>query len=47
MEWDKIWATNKTLIDPYCPRFTCLKKEKICTLTITNGPENLIYTTWP
>lgn len=47
MEWDKIWAMNKKIIDPICPRFACLRKEKLCKLTILNGPEGLIYGTCP
>lgn len=43
MEWDKIWSVNTKLIDPYCPRFTAIKKEKICTLVVNNGPENVKY----
>ena len=26
MEWDKIWAMNKKVIDPIAPRFTTLNK---------------------
>lgn len=47
MEWDKIWSTNKNMIDPLCPRFTVIKKENICKLTITNGPEGIKYLTCP
>lgn len=25
MEWDKIWAFNKKVIDPIAPRYTALK----------------------
>nr|XP_036673239.1 bifunctional glutamate/proline--tRNA ligase [Drosophila suzukii] len=28
MNWDKIWAFNKKVIDPIAPRFTALEKEK-------------------
>nr|XP_022332735.1 bifunctional glutamate/proline--tRNA ligase-like [Crassostrea virginica] len=28
MEWDKIWAVNKKVIDPIVPRFTALLKEE-------------------
>ena len=27
-EWDKIWAMNKKVIDPVCPRFTALRSER-------------------
>ncbi len=39
MEWDKIFALNKKIIDPICPRYTALSREKISTLVLTNGPE--------
>lgn len=45
MEWDKIWSNNRKVIDPVCPRYTCIKSEKICKLTIKNGPESVVYTT--
>jgi glutamyl-tRNA synthetase len=39
MEWDKIWAINKKIIDPECARYTAISKENISTLILTNGPE--------
>ena len=38
MEWDKIWAVNKGLLDPVVPRFTCINKATAVKLTIENGP---------
>lgn len=38
MEWDKIWANNKKVIDPIAPRYTCVSKESACRLFIENGP---------
>lgn len=38
MEWDKIWAGNKNVIDPKVPRYTCIGKETACKLHIENGP---------
>jgi glutamyl-tRNA synthetase len=29
LEWDKIWAINKKVIDPIAPRFTALVKENL------------------
>ncbi|XP_056021865.1 bifunctional glutamate/proline--tRNA ligase-like isoform X2 [Ostrea edulis] len=29
MEWDKIWAVNKKVIDPIVPRYTALLKEEV------------------
>jgi glutamyl-tRNA synthetase len=39
MEWDKLWATNKRIIDPMCPRFAAVSVEKASTVEIINGPE--------
>ncbi len=38
MEWDQIWTTNKKIIDPIAPRFWSLHKEKLVSVTLTNGP---------
>lgn len=47
MEWDKIWSDNKRIIDPICPRFVSVRKERACKLTVLNGPEKLVYNTAP
>lgn len=39
MEWDKLWALNKKIIDPDCARFTAISKENISSLVLVNGPE--------
>jgi len=39
MEWDKLWATNKKIIDPISPRYTAITKDKICRFKITNGED--------
>lgn len=39
MEWDKIWAINKSYIDKISPRFSAIPKDKLCNVTIVNGPE--------
>ena len=44
MEWEKLWAINKRIIDPICPRFNAVSVEKACKLTILNGPEQPIAT---
>lgn len=36
MEWDKLWATNIKIIDPLCPRYSAIGKDKIATLKIVN-----------
>jgi glutamyl-tRNA synthetase len=38
MEWEKLWAINKRIIDPICPRYSAVSVEKACKLSITNGP---------
>ena len=38
MEWEKLWAINKRIIDPICPRYCAVKKEKACRMLIANGP---------
>lgn len=38
MEWDKIWAVNKQILDPVVPRFTAIGKATAVKLTIENGP---------
>ena len=36
MEWDKIWAMNKKVIDPVAPRFTTVDKNYHVTVNIKN-----------
>ncbi|KAJ2714986.1 glutamate--tRNA ligase [Coemansia spiralis] len=38
LEWDKIWATNKRVIDPVAPRHTALLKKGLVPTTIVGGP---------
>jgi len=39
MEWDKLWALNKDIIDPVTPRYTAIVKSTACKLFIENGPD--------
>ncbi|KAI1710181.1 tRNA synthetases class I (E and q), catalytic domain-containing protein [Ditylenchus destructor] len=39
MEWDKIWAFNKKVIDPIAPRYTALER---CSEPLSNGKEDLV-----
>ena len=39
MEWDKIYALNKQILDPSVPRYTAIDMDGAVKLTITNGPE--------
>ena len=36
MEWEKIWAINKKIIDPVCPRYSCVSVNKACKIVISN-----------
>ncbi|KAJ2847423.1 glutamate--tRNA ligase [Coemansia brasiliensis] len=38
LEWDKIWALNKKIIDPAAPRHTALLKRELVPVTIAGGP---------
>jgi len=39
LEWDKIWAVNKRIIDPVSPRYVALNKENLCKVILTDGPK--------
>lgn len=41
MEWDKIWALNKGVIDPVVPRYSAISKATASKLIVENGPEPL------
>jgi len=34
LEWDKLWAINKKVIDPVAPRYAALEKEKLVEVNI-------------
>jgi hypothetical protein len=38
-EWDKIWAINKRLIDPVCPRHTSVVAEGRVLVTLSGAPQ--------
>jgi glutamyl-tRNA synthetase len=38
LEWDKLWALNKKVIDPVAPRFVALDRLHLCTMHINGGP---------
>ena len=40
MEWDKIWAFNKKVIDPITPRYNALLKEKVVPVTVKGVKES-------
>ncbi|CRL04183.1 CLUMA_CG017290, isoform A [Clunio marinus] len=37
MEWDKIWAFNKKVIDPIAPRYTALENENRVVVNVANA----------
>ncbi|CAD1476646.1 unnamed protein product, partial [Heterotrigona itama] len=39
MEWDKIWAFNKKVIDPIATRYTALESDKLVSLHINDAKE--------
>ncbi|XP_063040031.1 bifunctional glutamate/proline--tRNA ligase [Engraulis encrasicolus] len=41
MEWDKIWAFNKKVIDPVAPRFTALAESQVVPITIPEAKEEM------
>lgn len=47
MEWDKLWAINKKIIDPVCPRHTAVIEHRRVLLTLSNGPEDLFVRVIP
>ena len=38
LEWDKIWAVNRRIIDPVAPRFTAIGADTKVLLTLAQGP---------
>lgn len=41
MEWDKIWAFNKKVIDPVAPRYIALLKEEVIPVHIPEAQEEM------
>ena len=35
LEWDKLWAVNKKLIDPVAPRYTAIESEDVVEVEVT------------
>lgn len=38
MEWDKIWTTNKRILDPIVPRFTAVEEKGMVKCHLSGGP---------
>jgi len=47
MEWDKLWATNKKVIDPIAPRYSAIVIENACHIHITNLEAKFFEQTHP
>ncbi|XP_076833600.1 bifunctional glutamate/proline--tRNA ligase isoform X2 [Brachyhypopomus gauderio] len=41
MEWDKIWAFNKKVIDPIAPRYTALQTSQVVPIFIPEAKEHM------
>ncbi|XP_006894653.1 PREDICTED: bifunctional glutamate/proline--tRNA ligase [Elephantulus edwardii] len=41
MEWDKIWAFNKKVIDPVAPRYVALLKKEVIPVNIPDAQEEM------
>uniref|UniRef100_A0AAY4BYC7 Glutamate--tRNA ligase n=1 Tax=Denticeps clupeoides TaxID=299321 RepID=A0AAY4BYC7_9TELE len=41
MEWDKIWAFNKKVIDPVAPRYTALLQSQVVPISIPGAKEDM------
>uniref|UniRef100_A0A673K018 proline--tRNA ligase n=1 Tax=Sinocyclocheilus rhinocerous TaxID=307959 RepID=A0A673K018_9TELE len=41
MEWDKIWAFNKKVIDPIAPRYTALLSSQVIPVCISEAKEEM------
>lgn len=41
MEWDKLWAYNKKVIDPIVPRYTALLKSDVITVNVKGAKEEV------
>ncbi|KAM7015995.1 bifunctional glutamate/proline--tRNA ligase isoform 2-T2 [Tautogolabrus adspersus] len=41
MEWDKIWAFNKKVIDPVAPRFTALSSSYVVPVSVAEAAEEM------
>ncbi|XP_056268340.1 bifunctional glutamate/proline--tRNA ligase isoform X2 [Pseudoliparis swirei] len=41
MEWDKIWAFNKKVIDPVAPRYTALSSSYVVPVSVSEAAEEM------
>lgn len=41
MEWDKIWAFNKKVIDPVAPRYTALSSSYVVPVSVSEATEEM------
>jgi glutamyl-tRNA synthetase len=47
MEWSKIWAMNKKIIDPIAPRHVCVNNDNAVVVKVLNYPEGEKWFTTP
>ena len=47
LEWDKLFVTNKRVIDPICPRHTAVARDAKVPWTLSDGPPSLEFKTMP
>ncbi|CAH1756766.1 414_t:CDS:10 [Entrophospora sp. SA101] len=47
LEWDKLWALNKKIIDPIAPRHTAILEQDVVKVKILEGPENVQFKLMP
>ena len=47
MEWTKLWAMNKKIIDPIAPRHVCIDNKDAVVVKVLNGPEGEEWFTVP
>ncbi|KAL9645842.1 hypothetical protein ABK040_003574 [Willaertia magna] len=40
IQWEKLWAINKKVIDPIVPRYCAIEKDGIVPFKLLNGPSN-------
>ena len=47
MEWQKLWAINKRIIDPICPRYSAVKVDKASRIILDNAAQEPEIVTVP
>jgi glutamyl-tRNA synthetase len=47
MDWDKIWAINRKVLDPKVPRYVAISKKNQVTVNISGGPADVEFVSRP